>query len=74
VNVVIESGEMGEMGEIACSDLTPSSTWRNASFREILEGGRAQARRNIPSPTAPITASVGGDQKRGQMRTCPPGL
>jgi hypothetical protein len=46
VNVVIKSGEMGE---IAYSDLTPSGTWRNANFREILEGSRAQARRNIPS-------------------------
>jgi hypothetical protein len=48
VNLVIESGEMGD---IACSDLTPLGTWRNANFHEVLEGGRAQAGRNIPSPT-----------------------
>jgi hypothetical protein len=74
VNVVIESGKVSDT---ACSDLTPLGTWRNANFREILEGGRAQAGHNIPSPTwAPLCTKVHNretpDKIRRERRTTIP--
>jgi hypothetical protein len=69
--------ESGEMGHIARSNLTPLGTWRNANFREILKGGRAQAGRNIPSLTwAPLRTKVHNretlDKIRRERRTTIP--